>query len=441
MILHDAVRRALIRDVSTLKSELGNADAVIVTGDIAYSGQREEYQEATDWLVRLCDAAGCERLSVFVVPGNHDVDWSEVDQLVRDQHERLANLGPGEVDEFISSRYHSKQGSSLLLGKLNNYREFANQYGRDFKSFEDPCWTEPTITLGSLTVCFVGMNTVLFSDKHDAKGHLVLGRSQYITSLCSDDNGDNTEYIVLMHHPFDWLKDGLQAKQWLENRARIWLMGHEHTFGVNKVINLQGFERLEIQAAATNPPAEDGYEFRYNWLTLSVYAEGTARRLAVTVCPRVWTFSSTSFVADSNILQGDKSKDFHLTLPDTEIETVVEEMQRSEENRTMPGFIDSDEEASSMSESNQAVTRDDGGFRRLQFLFWRELDRNQRISLLAELDMLPDDFEASPVWIRRGLDAARRQGRLHELWNGVMRYLPDEQHEHNPFQLRREAVG
>ena len=87
-----------------------------------------------------------------------------------------------------------------------------------------------------------------------------------------------------------------------------------------------------------------------------------------------------------------------------------------------------------MAEDNRGVTQNDSRFRRLQFLFWKELDRNQRISVLAELDMLPDDFEAPPVWLRRGLDAARRQGKLQELWTSVMLCLPDNQQKHNPFK-------
>lgn len=49
------------------------------------------------------------------------------------------------------------------------------------------------------------------------------------------------------------------------------------------------------------------------------------------------------------------------------------------------------------------ITRDNKDFRRLQFLFWKKLDRNQRIRVLAELDMLPYDFEAPLVWLRRGV--------------------------------------
>lgn len=433
-VLHKDVRNELILDVGRLKDRLGNADAVIITGDIAHSGREDEYEQAGDWLSDLCEAAGCPELSVFVVPGNHDVDWTKITKSVEDQHSNLASVAPSQVDGHISSRfYDDPDASHILLKKLNNYQAFANRYGRSFESCKTACWIHETPALGSPILRFVGLNTVLFSDKCDTRGRLALGKSQYIAPLCRDRER-TVAHVVLMHHPLDWLKDGQQARPWFESRARIWLTGHEHTFGVSKIEGLQGIERLEIQAAATNPPAEDGYEFRYNWLTLSTCTEGASCRLTVAVWPRVWLLGGTTFVADRNILQGNEYKDFDLVLPDVSAETAAGEIEIPEENGTMPDLVSSDEEDSSVSESNQCVARDDGDFRRLQFLFWKELNRNQRIHILAKLNMLPDDFEAPPVWLRRGLDAARRQGKLQELWDSVMSCLPDDQQEHSPFQ-------
>lgn len=147
----------------------------------------------------------------------------------------------------------------------------------------------------------------------------------------------------------------------------------------------------------------------------------------MSVWPRVWALASTGFVADTNVLQGEDHKDYHLALP--EVPTKVEKTQ---ENCVIPNLVDLDEEGLAVIE-NGCVTKDDSNFRRLQFLFWKKLDRNQRVLVLAELGMLPDDFQMQPVWLRRGLDAARYQGKLCELWDSVMRYLPEDQKETNPF--------
>ncbi|MFO0560795.1 MAG: metallophosphoesterase [Polyangiales bacterium] len=49
-------------------------DAVLVTGDVAFSGQAKEYQQAHEWFDLLCTSAGIAKERVFVVPGNHDVN-------------------------------------------------------------------------------------------------------------------------------------------------------------------------------------------------------------------------------------------------------------------------------------------------------------------------------------------------------------------------------
>ena len=424
-VLHDDVRNELLLDARRLREKLGDADAVVVTGDIAYSGKKGEYEQAGDWLDQLCTAIGCPEQSVQVIPGNHDIDWSKVTPIVEDLHSCITDALPNELDARISERFHKDEVAyNALLAKFNNYREFANRYGKDFESGECPFWAEDISTLGSPVIRVVGLNTVLFSDRHDAKERLALGQNQYILRRDND-----VEYIVLLHHPPEWFKDSQQSRSYFENRARVWLMGHEHTLRVNTSKNVQDFERLEIHAGATNPPAEDGYEFRYNWLTLSMCSVEDKRQLVVALWPRVWTLASTGFVADTNILQGQEHKDFSLVLS----EAVTEAEEESEENHIVPDLVDPDEGELSVSENERCVARDDGDFRRLQFLFWKKLDRNQRILVLAELGILPNDFQMQPVWLRRGLDAARYQGRLRELWDSVMRCLPDDQKESNPF--------
>lgn len=125
---------------------------------------------------------------------------------------------------------------------------------------------------------------------------------------------DNVEYIVCMHHPIEWLRNHHTVRAYLENRARVILVGHEHILRVNHTKNINGFERLEIYSGATNPQSdESGYEFRYNWLEISVRITGNLRELIVSIWPRVWT-KTTGFVPDRNLLMGVESKSYALPL-------------------------------------------------------------------------------------------------------------------------------
>ncbi len=49
--LDTSVRNELLIDATNLAKQLGDVTAVLVTGDIAYSGQRAEYDRASTWLL------------------------------------------------------------------------------------------------------------------------------------------------------------------------------------------------------------------------------------------------------------------------------------------------------------------------------------------------------------------------------------------------------
>jgi hypothetical protein len=75
IIVHDDVKARLIEDAADLvkKHAGGRATGIIVTGDTAYAGKRDEYLDAAKWLDRLASAVDCPKTAVQVVPGNHSI--------------------------------------------------------------------------------------------------------------------------------------------------------------------------------------------------------------------------------------------------------------------------------------------------------------------------------------------------------------------------------
>jgi hypothetical protein len=70
----DAVlRQHLADDAEQQVQTLGAVSAVLVSGDIAFSGHADEYVTARQWLTQLGERLGCESKNILTVPGNHDV--------------------------------------------------------------------------------------------------------------------------------------------------------------------------------------------------------------------------------------------------------------------------------------------------------------------------------------------------------------------------------
>src|SRR5438128_2410028 len=68
------LRNELVRDAEEMCSRLGAVpEAVLISGDIAFAGHREEYEFALRWLEELCRRCGTTLSKIFVAPGNHDV--------------------------------------------------------------------------------------------------------------------------------------------------------------------------------------------------------------------------------------------------------------------------------------------------------------------------------------------------------------------------------
>ena len=78
----DEVLQALLRDLEMFAGKREPArgtepvplDFIVVTGDVAHSGQREEYDVARRFFDDVSKATGVPAERIFVVPGNHDVD-------------------------------------------------------------------------------------------------------------------------------------------------------------------------------------------------------------------------------------------------------------------------------------------------------------------------------------------------------------------------------
>ena len=67
---NQGLRSDLVEDVEMMRKRLGAADAILVSGDIAYGGNVAEYNFAYRWFEeKLCPAAGCDMEALFYMSG------------------------------------------------------------------------------------------------------------------------------------------------------------------------------------------------------------------------------------------------------------------------------------------------------------------------------------------------------------------------------------
>jgi hypothetical protein len=122
------------RDAADFCKEFGSPTAILVCGDVAFSGQGEEFERAGTWLAELAVATGTRPDNVFTVPGNHDVVRSVIEdsQLLSMIHKELRPVDPDAVNERLD-RFLNKdrEAAELVFRPISNYNVLAARFGCD----------------------------------------------------------------------------------------------------------------------------------------------------------------------------------------------------------------------------------------------------------------------------------------------------------------------
>ncbi len=289
------LRAQLERDLERVRDVLGPITGFLVTGDIAFSGDPMQYENATHWFNRLSDLARCDNDSIWLVPGNHDVDWRVIElspQTIGSYHGALRACGSDEIDEHLDQLLNKDATAKEVLFKpLAAYAEFAERYGCGFEDSK-PHWHYPMPGTAPFSFHIRGINSALISDRldnsKDEANKLVVGRLQ-----CQIPKDDCSLVIALCHHPDPWLRDAPALGNLLNKRAVLQLTGHEHKFTVE-----QDGTTLRVRAGAVHPVRKGDWQSRYNVIRLTASSTETESVLDVELLPRKWDEGEDAYVAD-----------------------------------------------------------------------------------------------------------------------------------------------
>lgn len=225
---HSNIKIRKIADAITAYKEDICKIILICSGDISFSGKKEEFQVAEKLFDNLISEikSRCEihdDIEFLIVPGNHDLD---MDLLNRDSSEIIKYYSNNKISEKYSDE----------LSALSNYYEFANKYVGS--SCDKICETRIlSLNEGEYTIQFNIINTAPFSTfKADSKEIHYLPESEF-SKLYREDYCDLC--ITIMHHSTEWFY--WDTKEKLENilfrNTDIIFQGHEHISHATQIIN------------------------------------------------------------------------------------------------------------------------------------------------------------------------------------------------------------
>lgn len=405
--VNDDVKERLIEDVQQQVAAFPGARAsgVIVCGDIAYAGKREEYMKAATWLDRIAAAAGCANTDVQVVPGNHDVDRSKISEALTWMLSEIKDKGEPRLDQFLES----DNDRELLYSRFHAYEPFAMGYASPLDKEGGNAGSRIVTLAPGRHLQFIGLNTALICSRKDDKSSLLLGARQRVLP-----RQPGYELVVITHHPIDWLQDSEDARNYLRARARVFISGHEHKPSAEVDPVAEGCDLLMLASGATVPPTnESEYGYTYNFIQFEWEAETDS--LAVTVIPRIWNTTTKQFDADPGRL-GKGGPRYSLGCPHFRAAAKPTVSLASKSSPDEPAVDVPMVQEEGMIEERTSPSKP-LKYAQLRLTYFRDLTSSQRVSVLVKLNALPPQWQDELMHSAEQhiLDSLQLTNRLDEL--------------------------
>lgn len=218
------VLRALLEDLEEkcIGEYALTPDLILVSGDIAYSGAADDYEQARSFFDRLLAVTGLPSERLFLVPGNHDVDRKSIRFGAR------AVVSACEDRAAINRALDDEEARRLVLRKFDSYAGFVRDYLSHIPFDDDSYFYAHSLDLAGGKIAILGLNSAWLSCDDEDHKRLALGEKQVRKAL--DDGHGADLSIAVLHHPFDCLQDSDRevCESLLMDRCDFVLCGHLH---------------------------------------------------------------------------------------------------------------------------------------------------------------------------------------------------------------------
>ena len=188
-------------------------DAIVVSGDIAFSGKMEEYESARFFLDAVLTGLNMDKEQLFLVPGDGDIDQSKY---------RPTDIPSYDSMGALNAELANKAYREDLLKGMGEYFDFVHDYLPHLNSVQGTLvpfvniieHTSPHVRIG-----LVGLNSAWMCRRKAMGGTVAIGEYQIKAAMHEmRKSGAVDLQIVLVHHPLAslWAPDRIACKSYLK---------------------------------------------------------------------------------------------------------------------------------------------------------------------------------------------------------------------------------
>jgi len=233
---------------------------IVVTGDIAYKGLKEEYDLATAFFNDLLTTLELGPDKIFIVPGNHDVNRKKY----RPSDVPVYSNMKGLNDELEHYR------ADLFKG-MEDYFAFVKTYPHLQTIADDLIpFVVPFTSVAGKKLGIVGLNSAWMCRKSPDEKEVAIGEFQIKNAQNELAKlGDIDLNLYLFHHSINylWPEDKAICRGYLDGERSILLTGHLHDADGWVVDDLDG-RLIQFQAGGTYLGSESNWPSRYHYITV-----------------------------------------------------------------------------------------------------------------------------------------------------------------------------
>lgn len=204
---------------------------IIISGDIAYSGVKAEYELATKFFKTIRDEIQYETncpISFLMVPGNHDCDFKKDTGARKLLMASLEGQDYPEIDDSIIDTCTSIQ---------SDFFDFRTSFENQPSATDDRLWHASRFEVEGKTLAFDCLNVSWVSKIKEEPGRLYFPVNRY-----SNNAVENVDVrFVIMHHPLNWFSQSIyrQFRTFVRKLANIVISGHEHQGNIGLITDAE----------------------------------------------------------------------------------------------------------------------------------------------------------------------------------------------------------
>lgn len=200
---------------------------VVVSGDIAFSGQADQYALAATFFDEIRSAILAEAelpVSFVIVPGNHDCDFDKNNSARKMLIESIDESDDPEIDASVIETCTSIQG---------DFFAFRDALENNPEAYGDSLWRTARYEVEGRNLSFECLNVSWVSKLKEEPGRLYFPIEHY---KAAKSGGVDVRFVVL-HHPLNWFSQTIYKpfRTFLRQKANIIISGHEHQANVGIV--------------------------------------------------------------------------------------------------------------------------------------------------------------------------------------------------------------